>query len=56
MASALANIGPEHLSPGLAWSLGSMIPALLPGAWGNIIPPFTLEDRHIAIDPATVAF
>lgn len=47
---AVAKIGPEHISPSLAWGLGSMIPGLLPGAWGNIIPPFTLEDRHVAID------
>ena len=27
-----------------------MIPGLLPGAWGNVVPPFTLEDRHKQIN------
>jgi len=46
----LARIAPRHMTPTVAWVLGSMIPHLLPGAWGNIIPPFTVTDRHVAID------
>ena len=48
--SAMAGVGPREMSPALAWALGVMIPSLLPGAWGNIIPPFTVEDRHVGID------
>jgi hypothetical protein len=27
-----------------------MIPGLLPGAWGNVVPPLTYEDRHLLIN------
>ncbi len=47
---AIAQLEPRHLTPSVGWMLGSMAPALLPGAWGNVVPPFTLEDRHIDID------
>lgn len=47
---AVSHLSPDHLTPSLGWLLGSMMPGLLPGAWGNVIPPFTLEDRHIEID------
>jgi hypothetical protein len=47
---AISNIAPVHMTPGLAWILGVMIPRLLPGAWGNVIPPFTYEDRHKLIN------
>jgi SAM-dependent methyltransferase len=46
----ISNLAPEHMTPGLAWILGVMIPRLLPGAWGNVVPPFTLEDRHKLIN------
>ena len=38
------------MTPSLAWILGVMIPRLLPGAWGNIVPPITYEDRHRQIN------
>ena len=47
---AIANTAPAHITPSLAWILGVMIPRLLPGAWGNVVPPFTLEDRHKQIN------
>jgi hypothetical protein len=47
---AIAKIPPAHMTPTLAWILGVMIPRLLPGAWGNVVPPFTLEDRHKQIN------
>ncbi len=47
---AISNLAPAHMTPGLAWILGVMIPRLLPGAWGNIVPPFTAEDRHKLIN------
>src|SRR5271163_3730067 len=47
---AIANASPANITPSLAWILGVMIPGLLPGAWGNVVPPFTLEDRHKRIN------
>jgi len=47
---AISNAAPAHMTPSLAWILGVMIPRLLPGAWGNIVPPFTYEDRHKQIN------
>lgn len=48
--TARAAIPPRHIPPGQAWILATIIPGLLPGAWRNVVPPFTLEDRHIDID------
>jgi hypothetical protein len=47
---AIANTAPAHITPTLAWILGVMIPRLLPGAWGNVVPPFTYQDRHKQIN------
>jgi len=47
---AIAKAPPAHMTPSLAWILGVMIPRLLPGAWGNIVPPITYEDRHKQIN------
>jgi SAM-dependent methyltransferase len=47
---AISKVVPENISPGLAWVLGVMIPGLLPGAWGNVVPPLTFEDRHHRIN------
>jgi SAM-dependent methyltransferase len=47
---AISKEVPENISPGLAWILGVMIPGLLPGAWQNVVPPLTYEDRHQVID------
>jgi hypothetical protein len=47
---AISKEVPKNISPGLAWILGVMIPGLLPGAWGNVVPPLTYEDRHQLID------
>jgi SAM-dependent methyltransferase len=46
----ISNWAPANITPGLAWILGVMIPRLLPGAWGNVVPPFTYEDRHRLIN------
>jgi hypothetical protein len=43
---AISKTVPEDLTPSLDWILGVMISGLLPGAWGNVVPPFTYEDRH----------
>jgi len=47
---AISKTPPQNVSPGLAWILGVMIPGLLPGAWGNVVPPVTYEDRHLLIN------
>jgi hypothetical protein len=47
---AISKAVPENISPSLAWFLGVMITGLLPGAWGNVVPPLTYEDRHKLID------
>ncbi len=47
---AIAKAPPAHITPTAAWILGVMIPGLLPGAWGNVVPPFTTEDRHKLIN------
>src|ERR1700722_8850397 len=47
---AIAKMKAENISPSLAWILGVMIPGLLPGAWGNVVPPLTYEDRHLLIN------
>jgi hypothetical protein len=46
----ISKASPKNMTPSLAWILGVMIPQLLPGAWGNVVPPFTLENRHKLID------
>jgi hypothetical protein len=46
----ISQARPQDMTPSLAWVLGIMIPRLLPGAWGNVVPPFTLENRHKLID------
>jgi hypothetical protein len=33
-----------------AWVLGSFLSKILPGAWGGMAPPITLEGRHADID------
>jgi hypothetical protein len=33
-----------------AWVLGAFLSKILPGAWGGMVPPITLEGRHKDID------
>jgi hypothetical protein len=47
---AISKVKPQNITPSLAWILGVMIPGLLPGAWGNVVPPLTYEDRHRLIN------
>jgi len=47
---AISKAAPANMTPTLAWILGVMIPGLLPGAWGNVVPPFTILDRHKQIN------
>jgi len=34
----------------LFWETGSIIPKILPGAWGGIVPPITFPNRHIKVE------
>ena len=34
----------------LFWEIGSIIPKILPGAWGGIVPPITFAKRHIMVE------
>ena len=52
---AISRAVPENISPSLAWILSVMIPSVLPGAWGNVVPPITYEDRHQLINQYLVA-
>src|SRR5271168_1527372 len=47
---AISKVLPENIPPSIPWILGVMIPGLLPGAWGNVVPPLTFEDRHQLIN------
>ena len=47
---AISRVAPENISPSLPWILSVMIPGLLPGAWRNVVPPITYEDRHQLIN------
>jgi len=47
----VAHFDAKNISPVLAFTLGSMISAFLPGGYGGSIPPFTWEQRHKDIEP-----
>ena len=47
---AISKFSAKDISPGMAWAMSNVIPGLLPGAWGHIVPPFTFGDRHKLID------
>jgi SAM-dependent methyltransferase len=45
-----AKFRAEDFSLALGWAAGFMPSRILPGAWGGIIPPITIEGRHALID------
>ncbi len=45
-----AGLTASDFSELLGWWLGVMVPRLLPGSWGGIIPPITVGGRHEVID------
>jgi SAM-dependent methyltransferase len=47
---ALSKFDPCDFSPFVARFFTVIAPAILPGAWGGIVPPFTLPGRHRKID------
>lgn len=46
----LAGIAPRDFNEVQAWALGELMPYLMPGAWGGLIPPVTRTGRHNRID------
>jgi len=40
----------EDFSVLLAWAIGFLPSRVLPGAWGGLVPPITLEGRHTKIN------
>src|SRR5262247_1200207 len=40
----------KDIPPTMASMLAGALPGILPGAWGGMVPPFTFEDRHQAIN------
>ena len=46
----IADFQATDFSSLLGWAIGSIIPRILPGAWGGMIPPITLKERHQKID------
>jgi hypothetical protein len=40
----------EDVSPFFGWSLGAIVPRMLPGAWGGVVPPTTVDRRHVRFD------
>lgn len=47
---ALSKFDPRDISPFVAQFFTVIAPGILPGAWGGIVPPFTLPGRHRKID------
>lgn len=47
---AIARFSPQDIVPSLAWTLGVMIPELLPRIRANTAPPMTVGDRHRRIN------
>jgi hypothetical protein len=40
----------EDVSPFFGWSLGAIVPRMLPGAWGGVVPATTVNRRHVRFD------
>ena len=47
---ALSKFDPRDFSPFVARFFTVIAPGILPGAWGGMVPPFTLPRRHRKID------
>ena len=47
---AISKFDPRDFSPFVARFFTVIAPDILPGAWGGIVPPFTLPGRHRKID------
>jgi SAM-dependent methyltransferase len=47
---ALSKLDARDISPAVAQFFTVLAPAVLPGAWGGIVPPITVAGRHSKID------
>lgn len=47
---ALSKLDARDISPAVAQFFTVLAPAVLPGAWGGVVPPITVPGRHIKID------
>jgi hypothetical protein len=47
---ALSKLGARDISPIVAQFFTVLAPAVLPGAWGGMVPPITVPGRHSKID------
>lgn len=47
---AASKFDPRDISPPVAQFFAMLAPAILPGAWGGIVPPITVAGRHKKID------
>lgn len=47
---AISKFNPRDFAPFVARFFALSVPAILPGAWGGIVPPITLPGRHRKID------
>jgi hypothetical protein len=47
---ALSKFDPRDLAPTVARFFVVLVPSILPGAWGGMVPPLTMPGRHKKID------
>jgi hypothetical protein len=47
---ALSKLDARDISPAVAQFFAVLAPAVLPGAWGGMVPPITVPGRHMKID------
>ena len=47
---AISKFDPRDFTPFMARFFTVAAPGILPGAWGGMVPPFTLPGRHKKID------
>ncbi len=47
---AISRSDPRDISPFVARFFAVLAPAILPGAWGGMVPPLTMPGRHQKID------
>ena len=45
-----SRIDPKNITTRVATFIGEMVPRIVPSAWGGLIPPITMEGRHVRID------
>lgn len=44
------SLPPKDIAELVFWELGSIVPKILPNAWGGIVPPITFPNRHVLIE------